>query len=227
MHTAPTFLTTRRALNCLGTIAIGLWIDQKFEVWGQITVSVWVWGLFLWIAARAAPADRRMMLKCLVIATVGEGFCSLLWGLYDYRLYNIPPFVPPGHVLMLMAGMTLAQRLTLRQAHGLTLLTLTGMVAALLATYDLLSLPLLCLFALLWFFSPEQRQVFAVMLLLALGLELYGTWIGNWTWKPLTPWLDLPTHNPPFASSVFYCLLDCLVLQVSVARWRMLRPLAG
>ncbi len=227
MHTAPTFLTPLRALNCLGTIAIGLWLDQKFEVWGQIGVSVWVWGLFLWIAVRAAPADRQMMLKCLVVATVGEGFCSLLWGLYDYRLYNIPPFVPPGHVLMLMAGMALAQGLTLRQAHVLTLLTLTGIVAALLATHDLLSLPLLSLFALLWFFSPEQRRVFAVMLLLALGLELFGTWIGNWTWKPLAPWLDLPAHNPPFASSVFYCLLDCLVLQVSVARWRIPQSVVG
>ncbi|TAK92619.1 MAG: hypothetical protein EPO06_00210 [Burkholderiaceae bacterium] len=220
MSSAPTFLTPLRATVALTTIAVGLWVDQAFEVWGQIAVSLWVWGLYLWFAQRAAPADRRMMVKCLLIATVGEGICSLLWGLYDYRLYNIPPFVPPGHVLMLMAGMTLAQRLSLRYANALALLALIGITGAMLLTHDWLSLPFLTLFGLLWIFSPAQRPVFAVMLLLALGLELYGTWVGNWTWKPVAPWLELSAHNPPFASSVLYCLLDCLTLQVGVSRWR-------
>jgi hypothetical protein len=33
---------------------------------------------------------------CLVIATAGELVLSLVWGLYDYRLGNLPSSCRPG-----------------------------------------------------------------------------------------------------------------------------------
>ena len=41
--------------------------------------------------------ERHFYLSCIAIATAGELFLSLVWGLYTYRLENVPMFVPPGN----------------------------------------------------------------------------------------------------------------------------------
>src|SRR5262249_4015235 len=77
------------------TIALGLVLDEKVGLWGQLAVSVGVWALFLVLAARAAHRERVALIACLAYATAGELFLSLVWGLYSYRLDNVPLFVPP------------------------------------------------------------------------------------------------------------------------------------
>ena len=46
---------------------------------------------------------------------------------------------------------------------------------------------------------------------IALVMELYGTALGNWAWRPHAPGIGLATLNPPFAAGAFYCVLDWLV----------------
>ena len=58
----------------------------------------------------------------------------------------------------------------------------------------------------------NARRLYAVMFVLALAMELYGTWLGNWTWSRAVPWLGMSTLNPPIAAGVFYCVLDLLIL---------------
>ena len=53
------------------------------------------------------------------------------------------------------------------------------------------------------------------MFVLSLAMELYGTWIGNWTWSASVPWLGLTADNPPLAAGAFYCVLDLLVVSVA------------
>ena len=91
----PSILALLSAL----TIVFGLVVDRFGGAWGQPLVSVWVWALCALLMA-AHPARRVRLLACLVIATAGEVVLSLAWGLYDYRLGNLPLFVPPGHVLL-------------------------------------------------------------------------------------------------------------------------------
>jgi C4-dicarboxylate transporter len=57
------------------------------------------------------------------------------------------------------------------------------------------------------------------MFMLSLAMEVYGTWLGNWTWAGEAPWLGFTTVNPPLAAGAFYCMLDMLVV-ASVARTR-------
>ena len=88
-------------------------------------------------------------------------------------------------------------------------LALTG-----LGTLDglLFALFLLCLL------SGRANRLYAVMFVLSLAMEVYGTWLGNWTWAPKAPWLGFTTTNPPLAAGAFYCMLDMLVV-ASVAAW--------
>jgi hypothetical protein len=43
-------------------------------------------------------------------------------------------------------------------------------------------------------------------------MELYGTALGNWSWRTIAPGTSLTAANPPFSAGAFYCLLDFLVL---------------
>ena len=212
-----------RAVIILAVIAGGLALDQHFEFWGQTIANCAVWALFLnWLRGADTPQQLTLMV-CVVYATLGEIFLSLAWGLYEYRLSNIPLFVPPGHALLFMLGSILAARLKdwinwavpLAAAPfvGLLLVTRTGTLDALLFV-----LFLLCIL-----FGRAPR-LYAVMFVLSLAMEIYGTVLGNWAWHANVPWLGLTTINPPLAAGVFYCVLDLLVV-ATVARVRPARSL--
>ena len=190
----------------------GLYADVVYELPGQIAVSVLMWLLLHYLLERCPPEERRLLVLCLVISTAGELLLSLGWGLYRYRLDNVPMFVPPYHALLLMLGFALARRLP--DSAALAVLAVAGAYTFGAAWYGIDTFGVL-LFALLagcslWF--PARRRLFASTFVLALALELYGTWLGNWTWAPEVPWLPLVTTNPPLAAGAFYSALDMLVV---------------
>ncbi|MBI4755953.1 MAG: hypothetical protein HY778_11205 [Betaproteobacteria bacterium] len=203
-------MNPRLALLVVLTIVAGLALDARGGVRAQAVVDGWAWAVFAVLLIRGPATQRPALLACLAIATAGEVLLSLIWGLYDYRLGNIPLFVPPGHVLLYALGLWLAPRLP--QWTPAATAALAGVVAVALAAagVDGLSLPLTALFVLCVRYGPAPR-LYAVMFLLALAMELWGTWLGNWAWRPVTPWSGWATLNPPFAAGAFYCVLDWLV----------------
>ena len=54
---------------------------------------------------------RAQALGVVCFATIGEVTGSLIWGVYHYRLHNLPLFVPPAHGLVYLAGLSLATAL--------------------------------------------------------------------------------------------------------------------
>lgn len=208
----------RRATIICTVIVAGLAFDQFVPFWGQTLTNVGLWWLLLHWVRHAAREEQVMIAACIVYATLGECFLSLVWGMYDYRLDNIPAFVPPGHALLLMLGIIIARRLRdwitwvvpLASAPFVLLLAFTGI--------DTFGLLLFAILILCMTFS-HARKLYAVMFVLSLTMEIYGTWLGNWVWRPVVPWLGLTTTNPPLAAGVFYCMLDLLVMS-TVKAWR-------
>ncbi len=194
----------------LATFVFGLIIDQHAGLAGQLAVSVWTWGLFFWLL-RSSPREWRLpFYACLVWATTGEIFLSLVWGLYTYRMQNIPPFIPPGHVLLFYVGLVLAPRVP-RAFVALVPAAAVGYATfASIKGFDTVSIPLIVLFS-LCMFQREGRRLYAVMFVASLALEVYGTWIGNWVWHRDVPYVGLNSANPPLAAGAFYCALDVLV----------------
>ena len=92
-------------------ITIGLLVDQHVPVWGQDAVSIVTWAMLLYWLANSPPETRNSMMICVAYATAGEIFLSLGWGLYEYRLHNIPLFVPPAHALVFVLGMAICKRM--------------------------------------------------------------------------------------------------------------------
>jgi hypothetical protein len=200
-----------RAVAILAVIVGGLVLDQHVEFWGQTLTNIGVWALLLHWLRHAGPGEQARLTACVVYATLGEIFLSLAWGLYEYRLANIPLFVPPGHALLFMLGLIIAARVKdwiiwfvpLAAAPMVFLLIFTGL--------DTLGALLFALFLLCILFG-SARRLYAVMFVLALAMEVLGTWLGNWSWSPDVPWLGLTTVNPPLAAGAFYGVLDLLVV---------------
>lgn len=195
----------------VAALGLGLAIDMRTDLPGQTLISAAIWLILFYLLRNVELAERRALLACLVIATAGELFLSLVWGLYTYRLENIPLFVPPGHVLLLLLAMAMAQRLSKRTADAILGCAAAYALAAAAAGIDTFALPLLAALAVVSLAMPRQRPLYASTFVLALVLELYGTWLGNWTWAREVPAIALVTTNPPGIASAFYAVLDALV----------------
>jgi hypothetical protein len=204
----------------IATIAGGLLLDYHWVRFGQIAASAVAWMVCFGLFARADAKSRPALLACLAIATAGEVFLSLVWGLYQYRLGNIPLFVPPGHVLLFFLGMQIAGRIPDRSVAWIAALAALVIAGLAWSGRDTLGPLLYALFLLCLWISPS-RKLYATMFVLSLAMELYGTWIGNWAWSSEVPWLGLTTLNPPIAAGAFYCVLDLLVVSATA---RVSRP---
>ena len=203
-------------LAAIVILALGLWADMHVDLPGQLAIGAAVWGLFLFLIARLPASERYRYLACVAIATAGELFLTLVWGLYSYRLGNVPMFVPPGHALMLMLGLSLARRMPEIAARAI--LGGAGVYTVLAAAtgLDTLAVPLYLMLMLSVLSLPAHARLFACSFVLTLTLELYGTTLGNWVWHRDVPWVGLATTNPPAIAGAFYCTLHALVIAASI-----------
>ena len=75
-----------KVLLVTGVLALGLWADLYTEIPGQFAIGLVVWAPLLWLLAPLPAQARMVFFACAAIATAGELFLSLVWGLYAYRL---------------------------------------------------------------------------------------------------------------------------------------------
>lgn len=209
-----------------------LFLDGRFRAFlpqcglGLLTFIV------LWCCTRyLLPGQRRQVWVCVVVATGFEVFGSLIWGVYRYRLGNIPLYVPPGHGLVYFFGLT-AGALPIFRQHGRRLAIAILCLCAAYALAGLTVLPLfthrldiqgaVCLPLLTWcvLFSPRYA-LFAAIFVATLDLEISGTLAGDWTWQAVAPWDHVPSGNPPSAIAGGYCAIDGTVLMLVAALDRL------
>jgi len=212
----------RTAVLIFAVLAFGLWLDSASPVWGQIAAGMLFWGLFILLYHRMPKQEQVLLMSGLIVASVGEVFCSLIWQLYDYRLYNIPHYVPPGHILMFLLGCSLAPRMPHFIIWLVPLLSGAYVLAGLWLGFDRFGIVLYLMF-LACLICERDRRLYSTMFVLCLLLEIYGTALGNWRWRPSVPVWGLSTTNPPVASGAFYCVLDFLMLRLSLAYQPALR----
>jgi hypothetical protein len=193
----------------------GLWLDSQVGHDGQLALGVLTTCVLGALLVFHSPAVRLQTLGVIVFATAGEVVGSLIWGLYTYRLENLPMFVPPGHGLVYLAGLSLA---TLCTARPRPLLAVAALGAAAWGLAGVTVLPAAdasgaigCAF-LLVVLVATRRPVYAGVFLIVAFLELYGTALGTWTWVSTVPGLGLSQGNPPSGVASGYVLFDVLAL---------------
>ncbi|MDQ6636352.1 MAG: hypothetical protein M3Y62_01020 [Candidatus Dormibacteraeota bacterium] len=173
----------------------------------------------LWLCTLKLPRGQRLQVwLCVGIATIFEIFGSLIWGVYRYRWHNLPLYVPPGHGLVYLFGVT-AAALPVFRHHGrraaqvvlalCTLYAIAGLTVLPPVTHRLDVQGALCWPVLAWcILKTERYALFAAIFLATLDLELAGTLAGDWTWLPVAPWDGVPSGNPPSAIAGGYSLID-------------------
>ena len=102
----------RRSLLTVRTVllwaALGLWAERSVGASGQLVLGVLTVGVLAALLAVHDATTRIQTLLVVAVASSAEVVGSLLWGLYTYRLENLPTFVPPGHGLVFLGGMGIA-----------------------------------------------------------------------------------------------------------------------
>ena len=163
------------------------------------------------------PLVRAQAIGVVLFATVGEVTGSLVWGVYHYRLHNLPLFIPPAHGLVYLSGVALSRSVRARAvvcaaAVGAAAWGLAGLT--LLPRLDIagaFGVPLLLVF--LW--RSRSRATYAGVFLVVGALELYGTSIGTWRWAHDLPGLGIPDGNPPSGVASGYVWFDVMALLVA------------
>ena len=200
---------------------------------GQAALGIVTFAV-LWVCARRVAAERRLELwVCVPVATVFEVFGSLIWGGYTYRFHNIPFYVPPGHALVYLFGIS-AVSLPLVKTHErfvnytvlavCTVWTVAGLTVLPLWTHRIDGSGALIWPLFAWCILRSGRgSLFAGIWLATATLEIAGTWAGDWVWAPVAPWSHLPSGNPPSAIAAGYAVIDGAVLLVAPRVARALR----
>ncbi|MGI9111035.1 MAG: hypothetical protein ACR2GT_02340 [Gaiellaceae bacterium] len=202
----------------LGTV---LAVDTQVDARQQLALGSLTW-VALWLACRQAPAElRAQALVVVVVATCAEIVGSLVWGVYTYRLENLPSFVPPAHGLVYLAGAALAGVASHRWLQGwlvrvALVLVLTWGIAGItvLPRADVggaLGAALLTIYLL----RGRAPEIYAGVFLVVAWLELYGTAIGTWRWAAEIPGTSVSLGNPPSGVASGYVWFDIVALAVA------------
>jgi hypothetical protein len=218
----------RRTLGIATYLALLLAVDTQVSLHEQFALGALTW-LVLLLQARALPLERRAQVAVVIFAaTMAEVTGSIVWGVYTYRLHNLPTFVPPAHGLVFIAGLSLSEAL---RRHARILVAVAGSAALAWGVLGLTSLtrtdaagalgvPLLLAF--LW--RSRARAAYAGVFLVVGALELYGTAIGTWRWAPALPGLGIPDGNPPSGVASGYVWFDVMALLLAPRLLAALRP---
>ena len=196
-------------------------VDTQVDARAQLLLGVAAW-IALALALRGVPPLlRAQALVVVVVATCAEVVGSIIWGVYTYRLENLPSFVPPCHGLVYLAGVALATWAAPRKdlfvrfalvavlawgVAGVTVLPRSDVAGAIGA--GLLAIYLV---------RGRAPEIYAGVFLVVAWLELYGTAIGTWEWAAVIPGTSVSQGNPPSGVASGYVWFDIVAL--ALAPW--------
>jgi hypothetical protein len=197
-------------------LAALLALDTQVSLDGQLALGAIT---FVVLGAALLPLPtlvRAQTVGVVLFATIGEVTGSLVWGVYHYRLHNLPLFIPPAHGLVFLSGIALSRSLRARAvvwaaAVGAPTWGIAGLFLPQRDVAGALGVPLLLLF--LW--RSRSRTTYAGVFLVVGALELYGTSIGTWRWASTLPGLGIPDGNPPSGVASGYVWFDVMALLVA------------
>lgn len=207
------------AAAVLAYIGLLLLADRFVALPGQLALGALTWAALVAACVPLSPRRRAQVAVVVVVATCGELLGSIVWGVYTYRLENLPSFVSPGHGLVYVGGLALAAAF---RRHPRVLVY--GALAAVLAwgAAGVTVLPradaggaagalLLAVFLL----RGRAPTTYAGVFVIVAALELYGTALGTWTWAETIPGTGISNGNPPSGVASGYVFFDVAALALA------------
>jgi hypothetical protein len=197
------------------------WLSQFFN-YGQWLANALMMVSFLWIYKQSNTKLKKLMKYGVVISLCGELLFSLVFGMYEYRLENVPIYVPFGHAILYAAIFywvedEWVQKNSKKIIQFSTAFAIIYGLSWLYFTNDVYGFVcLIVLLAALYYLSNSKFKtplLFPMsMFVLVAYLEQLGTRLECWYWPTIAfdkyEWL--PSGNPPSAIGVFYLVFDAL-----------------
>ncbi|KQC01000.1 hypothetical protein [Pedobacter sp. Hv1] len=164
---------------------------------------------------------RKLMLIMVPLSYLGEWIFSKWFGWYTYRLEEIPIYVPFGHAIVYGAGYVVAgyktvikHELSLRKLFSIVFILLFAGVTIFVEDYFSGILGMLFFWLI---YRKKWQNLYFLIALCVIYIELWGTWYGCWAWEAKIGGL-LPTANPPMGAVFLYGGGDVLLARI-VRRW--------
>ena len=187
---------------------------------GQLFATLLTAAFFL-LMLRVLTPERRLIVLCfLAVATVGECLFSLVFGVYEYRLRNIPIYVPLCHPMLLVFAWALAELPLLQRHHAVLTKSMGYMhVFALLFVLVVWGDTLSLAFALLGVYIFRRRRF---NLIYGFGLYRAGARIAWHALRLLGMGGEqcgrlVTQHQSPYGAFLGYVAAD--VASIKMARW--------
>ena len=219
----------------LAIIWLGLFIDG-IEQASQLYTNILVVMAFGWVYYSSARSVKQLMLFGLIVALVGEVLFALVFGMYTYRLENLPLYVPFGHSLLYASVYYIVKEPLVKKYQELIVKYLYFsmiLYSTLWLVFANDTFGFICMLVILFLFKryPKTKLFFLFMFFVIVYLELLGTHYGCWHWPDI--WFDkvsfISSANPPSGISVFYFGFDvgCLWLykHYDKTRWKRMKKL--
>ena len=208
-------------LVVLFLIVAGLGLDRYASLGWQHVLGLCTTVVLLATCLTLTPERRAQVAVVVIVATTAELLGSTWWGVYDYRLGNLPLFVPAGHGLVYISGLRLSETDWVRRnPQRLVGIAIAGAIAWGIA--GLTVLPRLDVAGamgvatlVIFLIVGRAPTVYAGVFLTVAFLEIYGTWVGTWAWKATIPGLGIPDGNPPSGAASGYVLFDICALALA------------
>jgi hypothetical protein len=182
---------------------------------GAVTTAVLI-AMLVW----APPAHRLPTIVIVLVATDFECFGSLLCGFYQYRLHNLPVYVPAGHGIFYLYARRVLDLPGIRVA-GRQIVAVVVVASGAWVAHGLLFSAVADVAGALWWllllyflYRRNDPLLYAVTFALTMCLEFYGTGIGAWHWAAHFPGTTIPAANPPSACAAGYCVLDAAAMRL-------------
>jgi hypothetical protein len=216
-----------RTLAIVAFIGVLLAVDTQVDARAQLLLGLAAWVALALALRGVPPLIRAQTLVVVVVATCAEVVGSIIWGVYTYRLENLPSFVPPCHGLVYLAGFSLAAAASNRLLQGwLVRVALVAVVAWGIAGVTVLpradvggaiGAALLAVYLI----RGRAPEIYAAVFLVVAWLELYGTAIGTWEWAVTIPGTAVAQGNPPSGVAAGYVWFDIVAIALAppLIRW--------
>lgn len=194
------------------------WLAERFA-YGQWLANIFTLAYFIWLYRKANHRIKRTMPYAVVVAAIGEYILSIMMGMYEYRLGNVPIYVPLGHAILYTTVWYLTHDPWVVKKQKAIMSVLLGfalMYTALLWYFYDDVYGAICTMILLFLLAinPKSRRFFLIMFLAVAFLEQVGTFFECWYWHSTllnkAGWIS--SGNPPSGISLGYFILDILCL---------------
>jgi hypothetical protein len=205
----------------LAVIAAFLGIDRFADPQQQLLIGAATWAVLVAACAGLSGDERARVALVVVVATSAEVLGSVVLGVYEYRLSNLPAFVPPGHGLVYLGGLAISGWVIERNhqrafiAGVLAIVVAWGAIGLIaLGRTDLLgalagALLVYCLL------RGRVPTLYGGVFLIVAFLEIYGTAVGAWSWAAEMPITGVPAGNPPSGIASIYVLFDIAAIALA------------